>query len=113
LEIGSPMACMYLLGNPDHYTSHDFVPFWWKSYVSEIIRTWDANRDKNKSNIPTEELLDEVDNDKLADKVVLGRENGNYVGKSNVDDYKYCPECYSNLNLYQWIQTHQKKRRTK
>ena len=22
LEIGSPMASMYLLGNPDHYTSH-------------------------------------------------------------------------------------------
>ena len=24
LEIGSPMASMYLLGNPDHYTSHTF-----------------------------------------------------------------------------------------
>ncbi|KAF9470391.1 hypothetical protein BDN70DRAFT_821443, partial [Pholiota conissans] len=74
LEIGSPMACMYLLGNPDHYTSHEFVPFWWK---------------------------------------MLGRENGNYVGKSNVDDYKFRPKCYGNLNLYQWIQTHHKKRRSK
>jgi hypothetical protein len=23
MEIGSPMACLYLLGNPDHYTSHE------------------------------------------------------------------------------------------
>ena len=27
LEIGSPMASMYLLGNPDHYISHEFVNF--------------------------------------------------------------------------------------
>lgn len=25
LKMGSPMICMYLLGNPDHYTSHKFV----------------------------------------------------------------------------------------
>lgn len=24
MEIGSPLASLYLLGNPDHYTSHDF-----------------------------------------------------------------------------------------
>ena len=28
LEIGSPMASMYLLGNPDHYTSHTFINFY-------------------------------------------------------------------------------------
>jgi len=36
MEIGSPMACLYLLDNPDHYTSHTFVPFWWRTYVSEV-----------------------------------------------------------------------------
>ncbi|KAF8224634.1 hypothetical protein L208DRAFT_1310092 [Tricholoma matsutake] len=35
LEMGSPMACMYLLGNPDHYTNFDFVPFYWQSFVTE------------------------------------------------------------------------------
>jgi hypothetical protein len=35
MEIGSPMACMYLLGNPDHYTDHTFVPFYWQSFVRE------------------------------------------------------------------------------
>jgi hypothetical protein len=28
MEIGSPMACMYLLENPDHYTGHKFVNFY-------------------------------------------------------------------------------------
>ncbi|KAJ7734607.1 hypothetical protein B0H16DRAFT_1327430 [Mycena metata] len=32
MEIGSPMASMYLLGNPDHYASHLYVPFAWRSY---------------------------------------------------------------------------------
>ena len=37
MEIGSPMASMYLLQNPDHYTSHKFIPFWWKSFVNETF----------------------------------------------------------------------------
>jgi hypothetical protein len=36
LEMGSPMICLYLLGNPDHYTSHFFVPFYWQSFVQEV-----------------------------------------------------------------------------
>ena len=35
LEIGSPMASMYLLGNPDHYTSHTFINFYWRCFVCE------------------------------------------------------------------------------
>ena len=31
-EMGAPMVCMYLLGNPDHYTNHTFVPFFWYSH---------------------------------------------------------------------------------
>ena len=34
-EMGAPMIAMYLLGNPDHYSSHTFVPFYWQSYVQE------------------------------------------------------------------------------
>ncbi|KAI0769475.1 hypothetical protein BC629DRAFT_1270112, partial [Irpex lacteus] len=36
-EIGSPMASMYLLGHSDHYTSHQFQRFYWRSYVKEGI----------------------------------------------------------------------------
>ncbi|KAF8873000.1 hypothetical protein BD779DRAFT_1392230, partial [Infundibulicybe gibba] len=40
MEIGAPMACMYLLDNPDHYTSHKFVPFYWQSFVREAGKPW-------------------------------------------------------------------------
>ena len=33
MEIGGPMASLYLLNNPDHYTSHNFVTVYWKNYV--------------------------------------------------------------------------------
>jgi hypothetical protein len=35
LEISSPFASLYLLGNPDHYTSHTFINFYWKGFVHE------------------------------------------------------------------------------
>jgi hypothetical protein len=40
MEMGSSMVCIYLLGNPDHYTSHAFQPFYWKSYVNEAQKAW-------------------------------------------------------------------------
>ena len=39
MEIGAPMASMYLLGNPDHYTDQNFINFHWRSYINEVIRT--------------------------------------------------------------------------
>ncbi|KAF9050083.1 hypothetical protein BJ165DRAFT_1414092 [Panaeolus papilionaceus] len=41
MEIGAPMACLHLLGNPDHYTSHEFVCFYWKNFVRFIQSQWD------------------------------------------------------------------------
>ncbi|KAI0055031.1 hypothetical protein BV25DRAFT_1770075, partial [Artomyces pyxidatus] len=35
LEIGGPMACLYILDHFDHYTSHTFKTFHWKPYVNE------------------------------------------------------------------------------
>ncbi|THU97440.1 hypothetical protein K435DRAFT_662752, partial [Dendrothele bispora CBS 962.96] len=35
MELGAPIICVYLLDNPDHYTSHIFKPFHWSSYVTE------------------------------------------------------------------------------
>jgi len=45
LEIGGPMASLYLLGNPDHYTNRDFVVFYWKSYVAEVLKAWKEDGD--------------------------------------------------------------------
>ena len=33
MEIGGPMASMYLLKNPDHYTNHKFQTFYWPNFV--------------------------------------------------------------------------------
>jgi len=52
MEIGSPMACLYLLNNPDHYTSHTFVLFWCRTYVSEVCWSWsDSSENLNTKNI--------------------------------------------------------------
>ncbi|KAJ3520697.1 hypothetical protein NMY22_g12638 [Coprinellus aureogranulatus] len=40
MEIGAPMAALYLLQNPDHYTSHQFVPFYWKNYSNYVQSQW-------------------------------------------------------------------------
>ena len=41
LEIGSPMASMYLLGNPDHYTNFNFIPVYWQSFIREARKPWE------------------------------------------------------------------------
>ena len=38
-EIGGPMAAMYLLKHPDHYTSHQFRVCYWRSFVSEVMQS--------------------------------------------------------------------------
>ena len=48
MEIGAPMAAMYLLGNPDHYTDHKFCAFYWKSYVCEARSPWKMDMDNQK-----------------------------------------------------------------
>jgi len=111
------MALMYLLGNPDHYTSHMFIPFWWKSYVSDVMRYWSLENsshskpdiENNTHKINQSEVLEDSDND----NVLIGLEDGIFVGTSNVDDYKYQPDIYQDMTLYEWIQTSHRRRATK
>ena len=79
-EIGSPMACLYLLGNPDHYTSHKFVPFYWKSYVNYIL-----NQEKQLANNEKGENFD------LPDETVIIQKNVHkqLVAYNPVFDYVY------------------------
>lgn len=111
MEIGSLMACLYLLDNPDHYTGHTFVPFWWRSYVSHIQRYFHVGTGADGH---TSELLTSVDDEATLDnKVVVGMEEGRYVGKSVVDNYAYRPDCYAHLSLLQWVQISNKRKRSK
>ena len=43
VEMGFSMICMYLLGNPDHYTNHTFVPFYWQSFVTRVKQDFDED----------------------------------------------------------------------
>jgi hypothetical protein len=90
IEIGGPMAALYLLGNPDHYTSHKFIPVYWKNYVREVLNSWVS---------PDEcEIVSEPE------RVVLQRKNHRIIGLSTVHDYVFRPEIYINVSLYEWMQ---------
>ncbi|KAF8815883.1 hypothetical protein BYT27DRAFT_7031141, partial [Phlegmacium glaucopus] len=88
LELGSPMICLYLLGNPDHYASHMFVPFYWLSFVQEVRKAWD------------EDLTGEH-----PQKVAILKQNGRFIGISNVHDYIHRPKELEEVSLYDWIST--------
>ncbi|THU78241.1 hypothetical protein K435DRAFT_700485, partial [Dendrothele bispora CBS 962.96] len=75
---------MYLLDNPDHYTSHKFRPFHWSSYVTEAQKAW--NTEQKEDN-----------------KVVLIKKNGRIFGLSQVYDYIYRPSELESMSLYDWI----------
>ncbi|KAJ7123845.1 hypothetical protein C8R43DRAFT_1147864, partial [Mycena crocata] len=98
MEIGSPMASMYLLGNPDHYCSHEYVNFAWRSYVTFVKKYWYQT--------------DEQDEDIADDLLTVRNQNGSYVASSVVDDYRFRPRPYEHVNLYEWVQCSDKKART-
>ena len=91
MEIGGPMASLYLLGNPDHYTSHKFIPVYWKNYVREVSKAWKSLEDMDVE-------------DEVPEKMVLQRSKERYIGISAVHDYIYRPEVYSDKTLYEWVQ---------
>jgi hypothetical protein len=103
-EIGGLMASLYVLGNPDHYTDHIFIPFYWRGYVKEVVNTW---QEGNSDEIP--------DLDKVQDNVVINKSQGHFIGLSKVSDYVYRPAMYENIALYDWICLYKKapRRRTR
>jgi len=88
MEIGSPMACMYLLCNPDHYTSHSFAPFYWQNYIHEARVAWDP---------------DNVISGGHVEKVALIKRKGCIIGLSPVYDYIYRPQELEHMCLYDWV----------
>ncbi|TFK57798.1 hypothetical protein BDN72DRAFT_734148, partial [Pluteus cervinus] len=79
MEIGSPMASLYLLGNPDHYTSHSFKVFYWQGYVTEVSKAW-----------PDEETGEEYFS--LKETVTLFKKGSKIIGLSSVNDYVFRPK---------------------
>jgi hypothetical protein len=86
MEIGGPMASMYLLGNPDHYTSHNFRPFYWSTFVRAARHEYHHDTE-----------------DSSEDKLVLLKVKGKIVGRTIVQDYMFRPEEFKHISLYDWM----------
>ena len=99
-EIGGPMASMYLLKHPDHYTSHKFKICFWRGYVYEVMKAWDDSYkidEEGKSKV----MLNWKKN---------GEHNKEIVAMSPVLDYIWRPAEYGNVSLYDWIRLSEKHR---
>lgn len=83
MELGAPMIAMYLLGNPDHYTSHRFRPFFWRMYYNSIHQYWTG--------------LD------IEEKVMVVRKKGHIVGISESQNYVFRADELSHLKLYDFM----------
>jgi hypothetical protein len=99
MEIGSPMASLYLLGNPDHYASHKYVTSAWRPYVQFVRNFW--TQAKSSYDCDPEDKDDK-------ERIPIGNLNGKFVPASSVDDYRYRPEAFSSVNLFEWIQFQKK-----
>ena len=91
-EMGAPMICMYLLGNPDHYTGHVFVPFYWQMYVAEVRRQF------------------ETDGAQQPQKVTLIKRKGRLVGLSPVHDYVHRASELNHVSLFEWIKCYKREK---
>jgi len=83
------MAALYLLGNPDHYTSHKFVVVYGKNFVREALKPFRSEEDLEEE---------------IPEKLVLQKGKGEYVGFSSVHDYIYRPKMFEDKTLYEWVQ---------
>ncbi|KAF8222664.1 hypothetical protein L208DRAFT_1201281, partial [Tricholoma matsutake] len=112
MEMGSPMACMYLLGNPDHYTNYLFVPFYWKSFVQEARKPWELQKISLTDGAdiqPSSEHTDHIKDPDIEqhEKVAIFKRNGHVIGLSPVHDYVFRPAEFHSMCLYDWIYRHQ------
>ena len=86
MEIGSPMAYLYLLQNPDHYTNLDFAPIFWKSFVNEARKASDPE-----------------ESDRLHEKVTLLKWRGCIIGLSPIYDYIFRLVELEDMCFYDWV----------
>ncbi|KAJ3753328.1 hypothetical protein EV360DRAFT_53661, partial [Lentinula raphanica] len=84
---------MYLLQNPDHYTSHYFIPFYWNTFVAEARKYWYPN-DASEDN-----------------RVLLVKRKNTYIGLSSTFDYTHRPLEHQQYNLYDWISRYTRVKR--
>ncbi|KAJ6570424.1 hypothetical protein B0H10DRAFT_1677554, partial [Mycena sp. CBHHK59/15] len=110
LQLGSPMACLFLLGNPDHYTNLKFKVCWWRGYVNEVNKSWPSEPTSVDHVSGSQEVSpEEAGNLDASDRVLLTKSADGFVGSSHVDDYTYRPPVMESVCLYDYIQMSERK----
>ncbi|KIJ50124.1 hypothetical protein M422DRAFT_82171, partial [Sphaerobolus stellatus SS14] len=96
MQISSPMAASYLLGLPDHYTSHKFRPFYWRYYIQCALESWPECSEGQQSEV-------------INSKVTIHKYKDRYYQLDSVQDYTHRPDELEHTTLYDWITQYQKK----
>ncbi|RPD52046.1 hypothetical protein L227DRAFT_515403, partial [Lentinus tigrinus ALCF2SS1-6] len=99
-EIGGPIAAMYLLKHPDHYTGHKFRPCYWRGFVLEVMRAWNDSKNISEEGRSTVVVA-------LDEKSKSGQKR--IVPLSPVLDYMWRPAEYEDICVYDWIRLNHKK----
>ena len=99
-EIGGPMAAMYLLGHPDHYTSHKFRSLYWRSFVRKVRSAWEKRTGTS--------IVDETLERQPTDKVLLMKKGEDILKMNTTMDYTCRPLVYENVSLHEWIRRAEK-----
>jgi hypothetical protein len=72
----------------------------WTSYVQFIRGYWLPFKEDDDNKLHAED-----------EKIPIGNYDGCFDATSGVDDYRYRPMVYREVNLYEWIQSSDKKKR--
>lgn len=103
-EVGGPMLCSLLLGNPDHYTNMKFKVFFWYSYFLPVARLWGFDL---KGDFPGKQDVDETDESEDpedSDRVILKSDKDHGILPwSKVNHYIYRPHVFENYSLYDFL----------
>jgi hypothetical protein len=91
-EIGGPLVCCHLLGNPEHYTDRTFKPFFWFSYAKIVALAW--NEPFHAS---------DAIQSKLSDKVVITSTPNGLTSYEKVYDYTCRPRSMENMSLVDFL----------
>ena len=87
-ETGGPMICASLLGNPDHYKSHVFKPFYWYSFLTYV---------SSETNFS----LGQDGDDRSGGTVMVGvDDSSNVAAFSKVNDYIFRGDSLGDITLY-------------
>ncbi|KAJ7222667.1 hypothetical protein B0H12DRAFT_1031258 [Mycena haematopus] len=110
-QIGSPMASMYLLGYPDHYTNLQFRVCWWRSYVAVVRLDWPEQPQTVEVVLDADGSMVDVVNDETH-RAILMKSTKSYVGETSVDDYTHRPKIYERCTLFDYLQISTRCKRT-